>query len=297
MADPKGFLIVPVGFNPDDDVRAFTVSADDYLKCVLAAGAAGGGMGEPKGKLATLVGYDPDGDLRALELDANDNLIISLLGGAAWDILRSDGTDAEWDTLADVLEAALMTGDGDLLIRAAGVVQRLAAGANDKILTMVAGVPGWADAPAGFEGGAKCRITKGSAQSFVDNAYDKVEYDTEVYDLDGEYDNAINYRFTAAETGYYMVRMSLMTGSVAWTTDDILLANLYKNGVSYTAFDINRPELAVTTYKYIQGTATVQLDATEYVEVWVKIRRGANTPIFDGASDHDYNWMEVNRIE
>jgi len=214
MGDPKGLLIVPVGFNPDDDVRAFTVSAADYLNCVLSAGAAGGGMGDPKGKLATLLGFNPDGDLRALELDANDNLIISLLGGAAWEILRSDGTDAEWDTLADVIEAALLTGDGDILIRSGGAVTRLAAGAAGEILTMVGGVPAWGVAPAGgYTEGA--RVYRSAAKTLANNTDTVIDFNLERWDTDGIHDNAINNtRLTCQTAGKYYI-----TGALKFKND------------------------------------------------------------------------------
>jgi len=37
MAEPKGFLVVPVGFNPSGDLRALELDANDYLKVALAA--------------------------------------------------------------------------------------------------------------------------------------------------------------------------------------------------------------------------------------------------------------------
>ena len=37
MAEPKGFLMVPVGFNPSGDLRALELDANDYLKVALAA--------------------------------------------------------------------------------------------------------------------------------------------------------------------------------------------------------------------------------------------------------------------
>ena len=35
MAAPKGFLVVPVGFNPDGDLRSLELDADDNLKVVI----------------------------------------------------------------------------------------------------------------------------------------------------------------------------------------------------------------------------------------------------------------------
>ena len=37
MAEPKGFLMVPVGFNPSGDLRTLELDANDYLKVALAA--------------------------------------------------------------------------------------------------------------------------------------------------------------------------------------------------------------------------------------------------------------------
>ncbi len=41
MAAPKGFLVVPIGENPDGDLRMLELDANDYLKVVFAAAAQG----------------------------------------------------------------------------------------------------------------------------------------------------------------------------------------------------------------------------------------------------------------
>jgi len=107
-------------------------------------------MGAPIGKIATVCGLNPDGKIRSLELDANDNLLISLLGGALWQVVRSDGTDAEWDNLADVIAGAILTSDGDIIIRtAAGVVTRLAIGTEGQALMVSGGQPAWGNIVSG----------------------------------------------------------------------------------------------------------------------------------------------------
>lgn len=144
MANPKGLLVIPIGYNPSGDIRAFTVNVNDYLNTVLETGLTGGGMGEPSGPQAVVCGIDPDGNIRAVELDENDNLLISLLGGSANQIIKSDGTDAEWDDLTDVIEAAILTTNGDILIRnASGIVTRLAIGSNGQILGVSGSLPAW----------------------------------------------------------------------------------------------------------------------------------------------------------
>ncbi len=149
MTDPKGVLIVPVAFNPSGDVRAFTVDASGYLNTVLSTGLTGGGMGEPEGELFTLLGYNPSGELKALELDANDNLLITLLGGTAWDVIRSDGVDAEWDALADVIKNAILTSNLQVIVRnAAGNVVALGPPTTGQVLGESGGDLAWI-APGG----------------------------------------------------------------------------------------------------------------------------------------------------
>lgn len=143
MGEPQGVLIIPIGYNPSDEQRAITVDINDYLHTVLATGLTGGGMGEPRGKIAVACGYNPDGKLRTIELDADDNLLITLLGGAANQILSSDGTKFGAATIADVLEAAILTADGDILIRSGGVVQALPKEDDDDVLTLDSGIPAW----------------------------------------------------------------------------------------------------------------------------------------------------------
>lgn len=62
MAEPKGFLVVPVGYNPSDDLRALELDADDALKIAFSAAAKGlvGGHGWIGGawqKNPLLLGY------------------------------------------------------------------------------------------------------------------------------------------------------------------------------------------------------------------------------------------------
>jgi hypothetical protein len=41
VGEPKGFLVVPIGFNPSDDLRSLELDADDNLKVAFAAAAQG----------------------------------------------------------------------------------------------------------------------------------------------------------------------------------------------------------------------------------------------------------------
>ncbi len=145
--------MIPIGENPDGDLRSLTVDASDYLQVALSDLGGSVGMGEPKGLLITPIAYNPDGDLRSLELDASDYLLVTVLGGSDDEILASDGTRGAWESLASVLKSALLTANGDLLVRnGSGVVTRLPAGLANEILGLGAGIPTW-------EAGSKKTLT------------------------------------------------------------------------------------------------------------------------------------------
>tara|TARA_R100001510_G_scaffold25868_1_gene22734 strand:- start:206 stop:805 length:600 start_codon:yes stop_codon:yes gene_type:complete len=77
-------------------------------------------------------------------------------------------------------------------------------------------------------------VHRGSTQTISDATWTKVNFDTEVLDSDGTYDNSTNYRFTPASTGYYLLSCNISLTSTAGTNamgDNY--AAIYKNGTSH----------------------------------------------------------------
>lgn len=68
--------------------------------------------------------------------------------GADDEVFASDGSAWQAEKLASLLKSAILTADGDLLVRDGnGNVTRLGAGSKSQFLKMVGGVPDWQDAP------------------------------------------------------------------------------------------------------------------------------------------------------
>ncbi len=65
-----------------------------------------------------------------------------------------------------------------------------------------------------------------SNQSFSDASYTKVNFNTEIYDTDSDYDNSSNYRFTPTTAGKYLVYSTIVmyAGALAYAA-----LNFYKN--------------------------------------------------------------------
>ena len=126
-----------------------------------------------------------------------------------------------------------------------------------------------------------------SGQSITTNTVTKVQLNLELFDTDGCYDNATNYRFTPTVAGKYYVYgnvSSSWTGSVGGYKNETFI---YKNGssttglTSATIFDF----LNTAGLDLITGVPTVGIvdfnGSTDYVELYHL--SNANTPFVAGS--------------
>jgi len=100
-------------------------------------------------------------------------------------------------------------------------------------------------------------------QSIPNTTYTKVTLDGETFDVLSEFDNAVNYRFTAKTAGYY-----LATGHIRYkdpVADKSLFAVLYKNGVLYTAIG---NQSAYTSRISTSVIDLIYLAIGDFIELW-----------------------------
>ena len=79
---------------------------------------------------------------------------------------------------------------------------------------------------------------RSSNQAVTSAQYNKVQFDTEIFDTDGAYDNATNYRFTvpAGKAGKYFIYANVDNFSDTNTTLTESFVRLYINGAQDTAY-------------------------------------------------------------
>ena len=70
-------------------------------------------------------------------------------------------------------------------------------------------------------------------QSASDGTWTKIQFNTEILDTNGTYDNSTNYRFTPGVTGYYLINagVSIKADNANTMLDNYL--SLYKNGSAF----------------------------------------------------------------
>jgi hypothetical protein len=101
-----------------------------------------------------------------------------------------------------------------------------------------------------------------SSQAVSTATYTKIQFNTEEFDTNSNYDNATNYRFTPTVAGYYQVNLVIgnATGTVTAT---YTVSAIYKNGSifksSLAQAAVNGPASSVSALIQMNGS-------TDYIE-------------------------------
>ena len=124
-----------------------------------------------------------------------------------------------------------------------------------------------------------------SSQTLTDATSTKVAFDAEVYDSDSAFDITTNYRFTvpAGEGGKYLMYWRLSADCEGDSQLEQAGMNIKKNGSGFMEQEIN---LKANPGRKIQvtGTATFDLSATDYLEIFYNINDTSGSPVIEGGS-------------
>ena len=114
---------------------------------------------------------------------------------------------------------------------------------------------------------SRVRVTKNNAQSISNNSATKIQFDDEVFDGDAEF---ASNRFTAKATGYYWVTWNVRSGvDQSGANDYEWTSYLYKQGSLYQAgFEHDAENVTAVTLNS-GGTALVQLNINQYLEIFL----------------------------
>jgi hypothetical protein len=145
------------------------------------------------------------------------------------------------------------------------VVAPLVAGSNTITLpastgTVLTSVSPASDLPSSIKGPAFSAYCS-STQSISNATNTKIQFQTEEFDTNSNYDNTTNYRFTPTVAGYYQI-----SGAISYQSavSGICLVSIYKNGS-----EIKRlPQLNASLYG-LSGSALVYCNgSTDYIEMY-----------------------------
>jgi len=117
-----------------------------------------------------------------------------------------------------------------------------------------------------------------STQTLTSGANTLVEFDTEIFDTDGMYDNtAGNYKFTPTIAGKYFVYGRIFLYTTAFTVQRARIF-IYKNGSLYgnssTQFDTGN----VVEYTPMIGQVVEMNGSTDYLQIYAYMLVSSGTP-------------------
>jgi len=155
---------------------------------------------------------------------------------------------------------------------------------EDKVHGKVAGVEGFLmheDGIIDLPKQSGCSVSLFNNQPIPNITWTKVTLSAVVFDIQSEFDNVTNYRFTAKKAGSYLI-----TGAVDWYNNAVgqRTVAFYKNGVvlypTYSTFDAPlRPSFTHPTTLHI-----VPLAAGNYLELYCKQVSGSAVYIMSSQS-------------
>ena len=125
----------------------------------------------------------------------------------------------------------------------------------------------------------------------------KVEFNTEDWDTDGEYDHTTNYRFTPQTAGKYF----FSAGVQCYAADGMskmsrMYLKLYLNGSAWS-----RSTLDLRNNLYYEGvppiSGAISLNgSSDYIEVYIQAITDSGTLNIDGNSTPSQNWFTAFKI-
>jgi hypothetical protein len=107
-----------------------------------------------------------------------------------------------------------------------------------------------------------------AAQSLTTNETAKINFDTEDFDSNSNYDNATNFRFTPTVAGKYRVKAHILCGGT-YNVNQGVVAYIKKNGSTYVAMGISYSNGSQPPNTAVVEAIVSFNGSTDYVETWV----------------------------
>lgn len=121
-----------------------------------------------------------------------------------------------------------------------------------------------------------------------------IDFGTKDFDLLNSVTTGASWKFTAPAPGYYeMCAMVLLSATTGWADTEAMEVTIYKNGSAHQRISYRESFGSGSQLASGNGCGTVQLNATEYIDLRITQLNGSNINMFPNAQ---YNWIAVKRI-
>ena len=115
-------------------------------------------------------------------------------------------------------------------------------------------------------------------QNITDATQVKIQYNTELFDSDGCYDNSTNYRFTPTTAGKYFIYHKVQVYGNATNDLKQISPSIYKNGSQYAGTEIGTyPDKILHNITVISQAVIDMNGSSDYVEAYCFAEGGQST--------------------
>ena len=134
-------------------------------------------------------------------------------------------------------------------------------------------------------------------QDISDLTTTKVQFNTEVFDSNGCYDNSTNYRFTPTVAGKYFVFAKIATDTIAGANLDQVRIFIYKNGSSISIANLDARGNTLGSYYTCNDSTVVDMNgSSDYLEIFARIDDTSGDPDINGDSSERLTSFGAYRI-
>lgn len=119
-----------------------------------------------------------------------------------------------------------------------------------------------------------------SAQSIAHNTFTKVQFQTENFDTNSNFDNSTNYRFTPTVAGYYYVSELVCFNSLSQNS----FSQILKNGSSVANSPTGIPWAGISNSQTSASVLVYMNGSTDYLEVWAYQASGGALNLITGTN-------------
>ena len=206
---------------------------------------------------------------------SSDDMYCVYLGQAKQTVNAPDGSVGSSQVAASIItgqtaETSIATDDTVLIHDTSAGALRKMTRAN-----FVSGVGG--DNTPAFE------VYLSSNQAISSSSATKVQFNTEVLDTDGCYDNSTNYRFTPTTAGNYLINLMLGCNGGGAGTLTSSYAHIYKNGSLYIENHLNSQNTSIYYHTPVASAIINFNGSTDYVEAYGTIT-SSSSPNFQSGT-------------
>lgn len=130
---------------------------------------------------------------------------------------------------------------------------------------------------------AKARAERATtAQTITSGSWQKVQLNSEVYDIGGDYDPATNYRFVAPVSGYYMITGGVRMDDIG--ADKTMTCGIYVNNALAIP---GQPALCLASGTFFSIVSSLYYVVSgQNVELWVYHDAGTDKTVVANYSSH-----------